>query len=152
MSEQQKPDEAAEPTRLDDAHFIAQYRDKLSEATLRAKWILSLDEHEDRLGQTLATRSHEVIRAWTDERNGIPATIKRGERDGESVLLDLDFPGYDEEDLQHIDWPEWFETFDSQDLVFVYQEHKTDGDSSNFFHFDGPLGVQEERNSGAPHA
>src|SRR6185312_13798010 len=99
MSEQQKPTDAAEPTRLDDAHFIAQYRDKLSESTLRAKWILSLDEHEDRLGQTLATRSHEVIRAWTDERGGIPSTIKRGEQNEQAVLLDLDFPGYDEEDL-----------------------------------------------------
>jgi hypothetical protein len=146
MSEQQKSDGAAEPTRLDDAHFIAQYRDKLSDSTLRAKWILSLDEHEDRLGQTLATRSHEVIRSWTDERGGVPSTIKRGE-DDEAVLLDLDFPGYDEEDLQHIDWPEWFETFDLQDLVFVYQEHKTDGDLSNFFHFDGPLGLQEDRTS-----
>ncbi len=152
MSEQQKSDEAAESTRLDDAHFIAQYRDKLSESTLRAKWIISLDEHEDRLGQTLATRSHEVIRAWTDERNGIPATITRGEPDDVHTLLDLDFPGYGEEDLRHIDWPEWFATFDSQDLVFVYQEHKTDGDLSNFFHFDGPLGIQEERNANAPHS
>ncbi|HVX30824.1 MAG TPA: hypothetical protein VHA53_10120 [Nitrolancea sp.] len=147
MSDEQKSDGAVEPTRLDDAHFIAQYRDKLSESTLRAKWILSLDEHEDRLGQTLATRSHEVIRAWADERNGIPATIMRGEPDDGPVLLDLDFPGYDEEDLQHIDWDDWFEQFDQQDLVFVYQEHKTDGDLSNFFHFDGPLGLQEERNN-----
>lgn len=152
MSKQQKPDEAAEPTRLDDAHFIAQYRDTLSESTLRAKWILSLDEHEDRLGQTLATRSHEVIRSWTDERNGIPATIIRGEQDEGRVLLDLDFPGYDEEDLQHIDWSDWFELFDLQDLVFVYQEHKTEGDLSNFFHFDGPLGLQEDRNSSASSA
>lgn len=152
MSEQEKSDEAAESTRLDDAHFIAHYRDKLSESTLRAKWILSLDEHEDRLGQTLATRSHEVIRDWTDERDGIPATITRGDEDDADTLLDLDFPGYGEEDLQHIDWSEWFETFDLQDLVFVYQEHKTDGDLSNFFHFDGPLGVQEERNASAPHA
>jgi hypothetical protein len=149
MSEQQKSDEAAEPTRLDDAHFIAQYRDKLSASRLRALWILTLDAHADRLGQTLATRRHEVIRAWTDERNGIPATITRGEQDGEATLLDLDFPGYGEEDLQHINWPEWFATFDLQDLVFVYQEHKTDGDLSNFFHFDGPLGVHEDKNAGA---
>lgn len=150
MSEQQKSDEAAESSRLDDAHFIAQYRDKLSESTLRAKWILSLDEHEDRLGQTLATRSHEVIRVWTDERNGIPSTIKRGAQNEEPVLLDLDFPGYDEEDLQHIEWPKWFEAFDQQDLVFVYQEHKTEGDLSIFFHFDGPLGLQEDRNASGP--
>jgi hypothetical protein len=147
MSEQQKPDRASQPARLDDAHFIAQYRDKLSETTLRAKWIISLAEHEDRVGQTLATRSHEVIRQWTAERNGSPATILRSEQDGEPGLLDLDFPGYGEEDLQHIDWAEWFEAFDQQDLVFVYQEHKTDGDLSSFFHFDGPLVVHDEEMS-----
>ena len=144
MSEQQKPDQASQPVRLDDAHFIAEYRDKLSASTLRAKWIISEAEHEDRVGQTLATRSHEVIRQWTEERDGIPATIMRADRDEGPGLLDLDFPGYGEQDLRHIGWAEWFEAFDLQDLVFVYQEHKTDGDLSNFFHFDGPLIVHDE--------
>jgi hypothetical protein len=144
MPEKQKSDSASQPVRLDDAHFIAQYLDKLSESTLRAKWIISLTEHEDRVGQTLATRSHEVIRQWAEEREGIPSRILRSEQDGEPGLLDLDFPGYGE-DLRHIDWIEWFDAFDQQDLVFVYQEHKTDGDLSSFFHFDGPLGAHDEK-------
>ncbi|HVB64534.1 MAG TPA: hypothetical protein VNE17_07370 [Nitrolancea sp.] len=152
MSEQQKSDGASQPTRLDDTHFIAQYRDRLSESTLRAKWIISLAEHEDRVGQTLATRDHEVIREWAEERDGIPSTIQRVEHDGQLGLLDLDFPGYDEEDLQHIDWDEWFAAFDLQELVFVYQEHKTDGDLSSFFHFDGPLGIHDEKSPSEPTA
>jgi hypothetical protein len=149
MPEQEKSDWAAQPMRLDDAHFIAQYRETLSESTLRAKWIISATEHEDRVGQTLATRSHEVIREWTELRAGIPAKIRRPVREEDPNLLDLDLPGYGE-DLRHIEWLEWFETFDEQDLVFVYQEHKTDGDLSNFFHFDGPLGVHDERSANEP--
>ena len=143
MSGQQKSDGVSQPIRLDDAHFIAQFRDRLSQSTLRAKWIISSAEHEDRVGQTLATRSHEVIREWAEGREGIPATIQRAEQDVEPALLDLDFPGYGEEDLQYIEWAEWFEAFDQQELVFVYQEHKTDGELSSFFHFDGPLIVHD---------
>jgi hypothetical protein len=56
----------------EEQQWMEKNREKLSQTTLRAKWTHSPDEHEDRPGQTLATRSHEVIRSWADARGAQP--------------------------------------------------------------------------------
>ena len=44
------------------------------------------------------------------------------------------FPGGAGEDqLEPISWDEWFETFEENDLAFLYQEQKADGEDSTFF-------------------
>lgn len=105
-----------------------------------AKWINSPDEHEDRPGQTLATRNHDVIRRWAEERGAQPATIEGTEHDDHLGVLRFDFPGYAEADdkLKRVSWDEWFRTFDERNLVFIYQEHRSDGKLSNFFRLDNP--------------
>jgi len=132
-----------ETRRKDDQRFLEDHRDKLSDSTLRAKWIGSTDEREDRPGQTLATRNHDVIKQWAAERKGTPATVPGTEHDDRPGVLRFDFPGYGGDDLEKISWDRWFETFDTRDLVFVYQEHKSDGNQSNFFHFDSPYREHE---------
>lgn len=119
--------------------FIREHAAALSKTTKSAKWVHSPDEHEDRPGQSLATRSHEVIRRWAEERGAVPATIE-GTRHGDRAgVLRLNFPGYASgEELEEIDWEEWFKTFDERNLVFLFQEHKRDGQQSNFFQFDSP--------------
>jgi hypothetical protein len=112
--------------------------DLLSRSTLRAKWLASPDEHEDYPGQTLATRNHDVIRRWADERQAVPATVPGTEHDGRPGVLTFDFPGYGGERLQPIDWEEWFRAFDERNLVFLFQEHVNNGRMSNHFHFDSP--------------
>ena len=52
----------------DDREFMKRHESGLSDSAKRAKWIHSTDERADRDGQTLATRSHDVIRAWAEER------------------------------------------------------------------------------------
>ncbi len=52
--------------------------------------------------------------------------------------LRLNFAGYGGRDLEEIDWEHWFATFDERELVFVFQEHKSDGAQSNFFQLDNP--------------
>ncbi len=48
-------------------------------------------------------------------------------------MLRIDFPGgADEDDLDHIDWAEWFTKFESQNLALLYQQHKADGEDSTF--------------------
>jgi hypothetical protein len=104
-----------------------------------AKWIKSPDEHEDRPGQTVATRNHAVIRAWAEERGANPATIEGTEHDKHLGVLRFDFPGYAEGgNLKEVSWDEWFRTFDERNLVFIYQEHRSDGKLSNFFRLDNP--------------
>ena len=54
----------------------------------------SPDEHEDHEGQSPATRSREVIRAWAEKPGAKPATAPGSERDGHVGVLRFDLPGY----------------------------------------------------------
>lgn len=96
------------------------------------------NEHEEYPGQTLATRNHEVIKRWAEERGAKPATVPSSEHEGHVGVLTFDFPGYGGQNLQQISWDDWFNAFDARQLVFLFQEHTRDGKMSNFFHLDSP--------------
>lgn len=113
-------------------------QDAVSKPLKYTKYIDAPEDHEDRPGQSLATRNHEVIRQWAEGRQAVPATVESTERDGGAGVLRLDFPGYGGQRLQEISWEEWFRTFDERDLVFLFQEHKADGSVSNFFRLNRP--------------
>lgn len=98
-----------------------------------SKWIESPDDHEDRNGQSLATRNHDVIRKWARARKAVPSTVGDTEGGDEAGVLRIDFPGYGGKRLKKIDWDAWFDTFDKRKLVFLFQEHKKDGSTSTFF-------------------
>src|SRR5690606_6777203 len=95
MPKKQKSDASASQ-REEDAEFLEEHREGLSKSTQRAKWIHAVDEHEDRPGQTLATRVHEVICRWAEERGARPATVDSSEESDRPRVLRLNFPGYDE--------------------------------------------------------
>lgn len=126
----------------EDRAFLEEHADGLSKTTVRyARWIHSTDEHAERPGQSLATRSHEVIRQWAEARGGAPATVPGTEHDDHLGVLRFDFAGGPDKGssrLEHVDWEEWFRTFDERQLVFIYQEHKADGSESTFFRLDSP--------------
>jgi hypothetical protein len=111
---------------------------KLSESTKRAKWIDNTNDHEDHPGQTLATRNHDVIKQWAEERKAVPATVPGTEHDGRPGVLRFNFPGYGGKDLEEISWDDWFKPFDERNLVFLFQEHLKNGNQSNFFRMDNP--------------
>lgn len=119
------------------ANSGGEHEEGLSRSAQKAKWIHSPDEHEDRPGQTLATRSHEVIRRWAEARGAKPATVSGTEHEGRAGVLRFNFPGFDE-DLEEIAWDEWFQPFDERNLVFLFQEHRANGEPSNFFRLDNP--------------
>ncbi|MGE5596144.1 MAG: hypothetical protein ACM3S1_08935 [Hyphomicrobiales bacterium] len=118
--------------------LLDQFGDQLSKSTQRAKWIHSGAEHADRKGQTLATRSHEVIQMWADARHAKPATVESTRRDDRPGVLRFDFPGGDSGRLKAIGWDQWFKTFDQRNLIFLYQETLRNGNDSNFYRFDNP--------------
>lgn len=82
------------------------------------------------MSQQKSTTDHDTIKKWAESRNGKPAVITReGE---ETEIIRIDFPGYAEENLQEIEWDEWFDIFDTNELAFIYQEETKDGQRSNF--------------------
>jgi hypothetical protein len=117
-----------------------QSKGQYSPSTQRALWIESSDQHAERPGQTLATRDHDVIRQWAEERGAVPATISGTEHDGRPGVLRFDFPNFGRSGgrLRQVDWDEWFETFDARNLVFLFQEQMKRGNQSNFFRLDSP--------------
>lgn len=122
----------------EDEEFLRKHGDKLSDSVKSAKWTHSPDEGADRDGQTLATRSHVVIRTWAEERGAKPATAPGSEHDEHVGVLRFDFPDYGGDGLEHVGWADWFEAFDQRELVFLYQERKSDGQQSNFFQLVNP--------------
>lgn len=75
----------------EDRTFIDRHGSRLSKSTLRAKWTHRAGDQPDRNGQTLASRTPEVIRDWAEGRQATPATPTRGP-DGEPRTLRLDNP------------------------------------------------------------
>lgn len=102
-----------------------------------AQEVTSPDEEPERAGRSLATTHHEVIRRWAEERGGVPATVEGTEHEDHLGVLRFDFGG-DAENLRHVSWDEWFETFDARRLNFIYQEERSDGRTSTFFRLESP--------------
>jgi hypothetical protein len=104
----------------------------------QGKWIRTTKQHEDHKGQSLVTRSHDVIKEWAKNRKAKPATIAGTEHDDRPGVLRFDFPGYGGRQLNKIDWDYWFKSFDKRHLTFQFQEHMRSGKTSNFFKLNNP--------------
>lgn len=74
-----------------------------------------------------AETDHETIRAWADRHGGRPAKVPTG---GEGGILRLDFQEKDE-NLEPIEWDEFFEIFEESELALLLPED----DSSRFNKF-----------------
>lgn len=80
------------------------------------------------------TKDHGKIKEWIEERGGRPAVVRGTEDNGEGAgLLRVKFDEQ-EENLEDVDWEEFFDTFDEKDLAFLYQE-EIHGKESRFFKF-----------------
>ncbi|MDA8201257.1 MAG: hypothetical protein M0Z49_00545 [Chloroflexi bacterium] len=134
------PSITARNVNQEDRRFLERHGERLSKTTLRATWAHSPDEHEDRPGQTLATRSPEGVRAWAEARGGEPATAETSpsKTDHRPHVLRINFPGRGGRLLTAIGWNDWLKSFQGRDLVFLFLEHTRDGRESNFFRLDNP--------------
>jgi hypothetical protein len=103
---------------------------------------------QEECGGSRSTTDHEEIRAWVEERGGRPACVK-GTDSGDTCLLRIDYPGFAGEDrLEPIEWEEFFEIFDEQELVFLFQEQTKDCQPSRFSKFVSRENAPGEEDSG----
>jgi hypothetical protein len=102
--------------------------------TSRGKTTSRRSTKASRSGSTShATTDHQEIRRWVEQRGGTPACVKGTGGRGDAGVLRIDFPGYSGEDsLQPMDWDEWFEKFDRENLALLLQERTRGGGESRF--------------------
>lgn len=87
-------------------------------------------------GESRTTTDHDEIRRWVEERNGKPAAVKGTGSGDDPGILRIDFPGgAGKETFEHLDWDEFFEKFDQNELAFLYQDEKKSGEPSTFAKF-----------------
>ena len=77
---------------------------------------------------------HEKIRKWVEARDGRPAAVQGTGRGKEPGLLRIDFKPWEDE-LEPIDWEQFFEKFDKEKLAFLCQDKTEDGGMSRFHKF-----------------
>jgi len=101
------------------------------------------------MAEAQTTTDHKKIQEWVEQRGGKPACVRGTGGKGDTGLLRIDFPGYSGADsLQEIEWDEFFEKFEDQNLAFLYQETTADGDQSNFTKFVDRASVDGGRRGG----
>jgi hypothetical protein len=70
-----------------------------------------------------ATIDHDTIRNWVQKHGGCPAHVKSTGSKRDPGILRIDFTGFSGQDtLEKITWDEFFESFDSNGLAFLYQD------------------------------
>lgn len=104
------------------------------------------------MSRSLATTDHQKIRSWIEARNGHPSVVRstHSDRPGSGGLLRIDF-NKPEDELEEVSWDEFFETFDDNNLAFLYQEKTASGRKSRFNKFVSrdTVDMQDTEESGA---
>lgn len=85
------------------------------------------------MSAAIRTTDHEVIKNWVESRGGSPAVVRDTAKAGRAGILRVDLPrGAGEESLEHVSWDDWFQTFDDNELAFLYQDETEEGSTSMF--------------------
>ena len=80
------------------------------------------------------TTDHDAIRAWAEARGGEPAAVADTLSDGKKgAILRIRFQ--DEDDLEAIEWDEFFKISDANAPAVLLQDETADGDQSRFARF-----------------
>lgn len=88
------------------------------------------------MSESHTTTDHQKIKAWAEERGGVPARVAGTGNADDPGVLRIDFPGYgDEEALEEISWDEFFDKFEASGLAFLYQDMTASGEMSRFSKF-----------------
>lgn len=71
---------------------------------------------------------HDTIRRWAEDRGGRPAKVDTG---GDGGVLRFDF-GAKEDNLTEIEWDEFFQILDDNELAVMLVENDRDSRFSKF--------------------
>jgi len=96
-------------------------------------------------GEIKTTTDHEEIQRWATERGGSPARIYNPfNSPGDTSELRIDFlhEKYND-DVREVSWEEFFDMFDRQRMVLVYQTETEGGKVSRFGRIVKPEGVEQ---------
>jgi hypothetical protein len=88
-----------------------------------------------------ATTDHQAIRRWIETHDGHPSVVRatQGRKKGSAGLLRVDF-GTPEESLAEVSWDEFFDTFERNNLAFLYQDET----ASRFHKFVSRDSIEED--------
>lgn len=82
------------------------------------------------------TIDNDEIRAWIEERGGVPTTIKGMSEDEEDGVESADMLhiSFDPNDpiMEEMDWEEFFERFENENLALVYDPEASDDEAHEF--------------------
>jgi len=83
------------------------------------------------------THDHKEIQNWAEGRGGVPSKVRGTGKSDDDGVLRIHFPDHSEnkDDLEEIDWEDFFKEFDGSKLDFLYQDKKADGEESTFHKF-----------------
>lgn len=80
------------------------------------------------------THNHQTIKDWAEQRGGVPARVIGTEINGDEGVLRIHFPEFSKgEDLEEIDWDDFFNDFEKDQLDLLYQDKKANGEQSTFY-------------------
>ncbi|MBO3761407.1 hypothetical protein J5J10_15305 [Ciceribacter sp. L1K23] len=83
------------------------------------------------MSEAKKSTNHDTIRFWIESRGGRPSKVSGASHGG---ILRIDF-GEPEENLEEIEWKEFFDIFEDSKLAFLYQDETGDGAESRFNKF-----------------
>ena len=81
------------------------------------------------------TTDHDRIRRWVEARDGTPAAVAATESSDDPGILRIRFSDESADQLDAIEWHEFFAKFDEAGLGFLYQDKTADGGTSRFHKF-----------------
>jgi hypothetical protein len=89
------------------------------------------------MSSTQQTHNHQTIKDWAEQREGVPAKVKGTGGDSDEGILRLHFPkkSPNNEDFEEIEWDDFFENFEENNLDLILQDKNKDGEISTFHKF-----------------
>jgi hypothetical protein len=100
----------------------------------RHKRFIAKSQH---MSTTKQTHDHQTIKDWATKRDAVPAKVKGTGKESDEGVLRIHFPQKSEnnDDFEQIEWDDFFENFEENNLDLIYQDKKADGEISTFHKF-----------------